>query len=237
MAVTAGSLVFVHSPLVGRETWGAVAAEFDRRGFATFVPSLAEVADQATGFWCHCAEAVATFCSGRAGPTVLVGHSGIGPVLPFIAEVLGEVAAYVYVDASLPAAGACWLDSFPSPPVLEEGRFGPNMWRDEATWQLVGISDSDRRAALAAAARRLPIGVYRERYPTPLGWERARSGYLAFVPNGFYAPITARAKSLGWPTGEIAGGHFQMLIDPTAVTDALLALIASVGVKLSRAPK
>jgi hypothetical protein len=173
----------------------------------------------------------------ESGPTVLVGHSGIGPVLPHIAATCANVAACVYVDASLPAPGACWLDSLPRLPALEDGRLVPNVWLDQATWALVGIEDAGRRAYLAGSARRLPVEVYREQYPTPVGWETLPSGYLAFVPNAFYAPICAEAQSLGWPVSEMPGAHFQMLVDPAGVASALLALLAEMGVKSSRAPK
>jgi hypothetical protein len=237
MSVFVDRLVFVHSPLVGPETWEPVARELTRRGFLTCVPSLAGVVDQPGGFWNRCAESVAAAVNVVSIPTVLVGHSGIGPVLPHIAAACGNVAACVYVDASLPAPGACWLDSFPSPPALEDGRLVPNMWLDQATWALVGISDPERRVQLAHSSRRLPVEVYREQYPTPVGWEALRSGYLAFVPNAFYRPICARAQSLGWPAREVAGAHFQMLVDPTGVAFALLALLAEMGVELGRTPQ
>jgi hypothetical protein len=212
MTVQAGELVLVHSPLVGPETWAPVAVELRERG--------------------HVATAI-----GHGGPSVLIGHSGIGPVLPHIASLCGNVVAAVYADASLPQPGRCWLESFPSPPELIEGAWVPNMWQDEATWDLVGIAAHDRRRRLAGSARRLPIEVYREPYPVPEAWQSLPSGYLAFVPNAFYAPIVARATALGWPVREMPGAHFEMLVDPVGVTSSLLSLLERMGVELSSVPE
>lgn len=237
MSVAAERLVFVHSPLVGAETWLPVANELANRGLATLVPSLSGVGVDGPGFWERCANEVRAAAGHPSPPAVLVGHSGIGPVLPYIAATLGNVAGCVYADASLPAAGKCWLDSFPTAPAIAADGLVPNMWTDEATWALVGIGDEGRQHRLAGSARRLPFEIYREPYPTPPGWEALPSGFLAFVPNMFYAPIAARARSLGWPTLELAGSHFHMLVDPGGVADSLLALLAETGMELRCASK
>jgi hypothetical protein len=51
-------------------------------------------------------------------PTILVGHSGAGPLLAAMGESLGCVEGYVFVDAGLPHPGRSWFDS--APPELAE---------------------------------------------------------------------------------------------------------------------
>src|SRR6185436_15352991 len=108
MSSPAARLLLVHSPLVGPETWRPVAGTLASRGFATVVPSLSGVSPRSGGFWERCAQDVAAAAGGTSGQGVIVGHSGIGPVLPHIAAALDNVIGCVYVDASLPAPGACW---------------------------------------------------------------------------------------------------------------------------------
>src|SRR5829696_695280 len=53
--------------------------------------------------------------SGLTEPTVLVGHSGAGPLLPGFADALDEpVAGLVFVDAGLPTPGLSWRETVPA---------------------------------------------------------------------------------------------------------------------------
>jgi hypothetical protein len=65
--------------------------------------------------------------------------------------------------------------------------------------------------------------------PIPVfpGWPDAPCGYLRFRPG--YAVPAAEAAARGWACREIDGGHFHMLVEPVAVADALLGLIAHMG--------
>jgi pimeloyl-ACP methyl ester carboxylesterase len=220
------TVVLVHSPLVGPETWDGVVSCLSRKGIEACNPSLAGV-DPGPEFWAACAHAVQA--QAPDGPALIVGHSGIGPILPYIAEIRGDVVGAIYADASLPTEDSCWLEGFPEPPELIDDAFVPNMWTDEATWALVGI-EPQRRAALAANARLLPLSVYQEPYPVPPDWRDLPSAYLAFVPNPFYEPLARKARDMGWPTRELAGAHFHMLVDPGAVTEAIQELAAELGV-------
>lgn len=46
-------------------------------------------------------------------PTVLVGHSGAGPLLGAMADAIDDVRGCVFVDAGLPTPGRSWFDTAP----------------------------------------------------------------------------------------------------------------------------
>ncbi|MGH3924022.1 MAG: hypothetical protein ACRDTT_14325, partial [Pseudonocardiaceae bacterium] len=60
------------------------------------------------------ADAVAAIRVTGMSRTVLVGHSGAGPLLPAIAAATPTVGV-IYVDAGLPQPGASWFDTAPPP--------------------------------------------------------------------------------------------------------------------------
>jgi len=145
------------------------------------------------------------------------------------------VAAYVFVDASLPTVGGSWLASMPVS-MQERVRDGelthvPNMWQHEATWRQVGIVDGATVAALRTEARSLPVELFGESFGGPEDWsERAPAGYLAFEPNAFYSPVVAEAQERGWTVRTLPGSHFHMVVDAPAVAEALIELLAEMGV-------
>src|SRR5690242_9890568 len=92
------ALRLVHSPLVGPATWEGVADELRARGHDVVVPSLLAAAPR--GDWRACVDAAA-----GPGATVLVGHSGAGPLLPQIAARCDPAPeCLVFVDAGVPPA-------------------------------------------------------------------------------------------------------------------------------------
>jgi alpha-beta hydrolase superfamily lysophospholipase len=232
--MSAPVFVLVHSPLVGPLTWGPVAAELRRRGYAVVVPVLraGETADPP--YWRQHVAAVVRALDGedRARPLVLVGHSGGGVLLPAIAAAAGRpVAAYLFVDADLPHDGRSRLSRFADPAdaaafrAAATGGLIPTWTEDD----LAGvIPDPDRRRAFVSELRPLPLAVYDEPIPVPASWPDAPGGYLQFsLP---YDAAAAEVRALGWPLVAMPRGHFQMLVDPFAVADALLDLLARLGV-------
>jgi hypothetical protein len=222
-------VVLVHSPLVGPGTWMDVAGHLERRGRRAIVPSLLGVADAPPPQWRHCPEAVAAACEGIDEPLLLVGHSGAGPLLPAIAEALGEVAGLVFVDAFLPpTAGSAPLAE---PSFLAElralatdGVLPPwsSWFGEEGLRELV--PDARRRAALERDMPRLPVSYFEATVPAIPGWQRRPCAYLLFADEP-YGPSAADARARSWPVLELPGAHHLAVVtDAPAVAEALLRL-------------
>ena len=231
--------VLVHSPLVGPRTWGPVAAELRGRGYPVMVPALRAGETAAPPYWRqHVAAGVRALDGGPvAGPLVLVGHSGGGVLLPAIAAAAGRpVAAYLFVDADLPHNGRSRLSRFADPADADAFRAAATdglipTWTEDDLSEV--IPDSTLRRAFVGELRPLPLAVYEEPIPVPAGWPDAPGGYLQF--SAPYDAAANEARALGWPLIALPSGHFQMLVDPAGVADALLALLARLGVDLATA--
>jgi hypothetical protein len=231
------AVVLIHSPLVGPLTWQPVADELRRRGHAAIVPALREGERDVAPFWQQHADAVARALRAVAPDRALVlaGHSGAGPLLPAIRAALDHpVSAYVFVDAGLPEDGRSRLDLLREelPEMagrLEQllaagGRF-PN-WTDEVLQPV--LPDPRQRAAVLAEIHPQPRAFWAEPLPVIPDWPDAPCAYLQFSP--VYDVPAARARALGWPYTLLTSGHFHMLVDPPAVTDALLDLVDRLGI-------
>src|SRR5829696_10033403 len=78
----AGTLVLLHSPLVGVESWGALPEALARGGVAAVaVPVGGDDRPPFAGRYVAGAVAGTLAAAPRHGPLVLVGHSGAGPLL------------------------------------------------------------------------------------------------------------------------------------------------------------
>ncbi len=222
--------VLVHSPLVGPITWALVSNELRRHGHGSLVPELASPTE--TPFWPQHVDSVVGVLADlpAADPVVLVGHSGAGPLLPAIGRAAGRpVAAYIFVDAGLPTGGASRMSTGGFADYLRDlyardERF-PN-WRDPDLRDTV--PDLALRARLIAELRPQPLAFWEERLSVVGNWPDAPGAYLQFTPA--YDADAQQALRLGWPYRHIAGNHFHMLVDPTAVTDALLDLARDIRV-------
>ena len=228
--------VLVHSPLVGPLTWKPVAAELELRGSQVVVPVLTRALGAGPPYWQrHASEVIRDIDqSQNADRLVLVGHSGAGALLPVIgSQVRGRVAAYVFVDASLPEDGKSRFDLFGDPGAVEalraraqSGLLPPwNEWFPESALREI-LPDDDLRRAFRAELTPTPLIVYEEPMPVFDGWPDAPCSYLQLSPA--YDAEAARAELLGWPVARLDAGHLHMLVDPTAATDALLGLVRSV---------
>lgn len=192
------------------------------------VPSLLSVVDAAQPQWRHCVEIVAEATKTLSGPIALAGHSGGGLLLPAIAaEVEPEVSHLLFVDSGVPAEGAplaapefrAQLESLAVDGVLPPWSA---WWGDDAMRELV--PDEATRIALIGEMPALPLSYFEQTIPSPPDWERTACGYLLLSEG--YAEAASAARDRGWPVEEIRGAHhLQAVVDPVAVTDALLRLV------------
>jgi hypothetical protein len=220
--------VLVHSPLVGPMTWETVAEELRACGLRALVPEIGADEEPGMPFWRYHAQAAAGALESlpRGERMVFAGHSGAGPLLPAIASAVGRpVAAYLFVDAGLPADGALPGGDGGFAEHLRGlyatgGRF-PN-WTDDELREIV--PDVDVRARLVAAQRPRPWAYWEQPIPVPADWPDAPCGLLRFGSNPAYDVGAAEAERRGWPSLEMAGGHFHMLVDPAAVAAAMREL-------------
>jgi hypothetical protein len=221
--------VLVHSPSVGPLTWAPVAQRLSQ----AIVPSLVGVTDFGAPFWPTVARTVADEIARRvpAGqPVVLVAHSNAGHFLPAIVEASPRgVAGCVFVDAALPPARdrvtpIATLEQLDLiRPLAVNGYLPPwTSWFDESEVAPM-FPDPETRAAVAAEQSRLPIAYYEEVVPVPSGWDERPCGYLLFGPP--YEEVAEDAAARGWPVEHIPGHHLHQLVDPDAVTEAILKIV------------
>jgi hypothetical protein len=105
--------VLIHSPLIGGLTWKLIADQMRQLGRAVHLPVLSDSPDAGEPYWKQHSESVARALVDLPKDTVLalVAHSGAGPLLPAIRQLIpNPVQAYVFVDAGIPRAGATRLD-------------------------------------------------------------------------------------------------------------------------------
>src|SRR3977135_2672789 len=119
------TFVLIHSPRVGALTWPLVADELRRSGHQVIVPNLFAAPDPLLPYWQQHANAVAHSVAHEtlASDPILVAHSGAGPLLPAIRQVLNRpVAGYIFADAGLPKNNASRLDLFGLPDEVRDFR-------------------------------------------------------------------------------------------------------------------
>jgi hypothetical protein len=111
-----GTVVLLHSPLVGVEGWGALPEALRRSG-VTVLAVRVDGDDRppyAGRYVAQAAARVLEVLPEPAAPLVLAGHSGAGPLLPAVGAALragGRPAGgYLFCDAGLPLPAASRLD-------------------------------------------------------------------------------------------------------------------------------
>lgn len=224
--------VLVPSPLVGPLTWSPVAQQLRQRGLKALTPTLQQDEDAPEPLWMqHARSAANALRAARADRVILVGHSGAGQLLPAVRhEADRPVAAYIFVDAGIPEDGQSRLGSGAFAEQLRDlyarGERFPN-WTEDRLQPVV--PDQALRRGLLAQLRPQPWEFWDEPIPVFAGWPDAPCAYLRFAPNPAYDVAADEARRRGWQYAELSGGHFHMLIDPTAVTEALLGLVRGLG--------
>ncbi len=140
------------------------------------------------------------------------------------------IAGYIFADAGLPVNDKSRFDLFGSPEAV--ARFSESAvngamppWTEEDLGEL--IPDAAIRHDYVAELRPTPLAVYEEKLPVFAGWPDAPCGYLLF--SSVYKSAAKEAQSRGWPFIHLPSGHFDMLVEPEAVADALLKLAGEIG--------
>jgi hypothetical protein len=216
-------LVLVPSPLLGPAVWAPVADELRRRGRSVSVAGPAGPVGSPTDV---VRGLLAELAPGE--PLTLVPHSNAGL---YVAALAAErpVEGVVFVDAGLPSSAPTTpatppaFRAFLAGLVGDDGLLPPwtRWWPAEDVDAL--FPDAQTRAAVEREQRRLPLGYFEADVPTPPGWERLPAAYLAFGDT--YADERAEARGRGWPVETLPGEHLHLLVDPVAVTDALVRLL------------
>lgn len=225
--------VLIHSPLVGPLTWRLVGDEMQQRGLDVLLPTLEDSQDSKEPFWKQHAESVAKALAHipKENSLTLVGHSGAGPLLPAIRQLLrNPVSAYVFVDAGIPHANLSRLEVMKSEvpewakefqEELERGGRFPT-WSFEDLQEI--IPDESLREQMVAELRPRALDFFTEPIPVFAGWPDAPCIYIQFSPP--YDIPAAQARQAGWQVSKLEVGHFHMLVDPKAVTDMILNMVA-----------
>ena len=229
----AGTLVLLHSPLVGVASWGTLPEALGRAGAGAV--AVAVGGDDRPPFARrYVDEAVAgTLAADPPGPLVLVGHSGAGPLLGAVGAGLAAAGrpagGYLFCDAGLPRDGATRLELLAAEDPgmaaafraeLERGGRFPE-WGDAALAPLV--PDPAARVALIGSLRPRDLAFFTEPLPPAPGWPDAPRGFLRL--SSAYDHWAAAAAAWGWPTASLDAGHFHPLADPGEVAAALLGLL------------
>lgn len=218
----AHSFVLIHSPLVGPSTWSWVADELRHRGHRAFVPSI--VAGAQSGSWRSCVDVVLREVP-TVGRTVLVGHSGAGPLLPPIAAGMEEpLSRVVFVDAGMPPPrGATELmpEAFAAhlKGLAHDGVLPPwSEWFGPGTLEGL-VPDAAQRNAVVTDLPTLPLAYFDGTVPVPDGWSAIDGTYILL--SEIYRTDANAAAARGWPVIEMLGGHLDLVTRPTELADAL----------------
>lgn len=224
--------LLIHSPLVGPLTWSFVADEMEQKEINVVVPVLVDSPDSPEPFWKQHAESVSRALAQipKNSPVTVVVHSGAGPLLPAIRQILpNPVKAYVFVDAGIPRNGASRLDLMKSEDPEWAAQFQEDLKRGELfpNWSMedleVVIPNEPLRRQMAAEIRPRGLSFFTEPLPVFDGWPEAPCVYIQF--SAPYARPAAQARQAGWPTYELEAGHFHMLVDAKVVTDTMVEAV------------
>lgn len=221
-------LTLVHSPLVGPGTWEAFAATACDRGLHVVIPDLRPALSEGPPFAAREVEVVASSVEQRR--TVLVGHSGAGPLLAAAGDACGGVDGYVFVDAGLPTPGKSWFETVPAELAAQvhgmacDGWLPPwsEWWGPEEMAKL--LPDAQARKRFADECPRMPVAMFEEPLPPSPGWA-SRPGAFLRLSDAYDEPA-GQAKALGWPVVELDGHHLSVVTAPELVIEAVLDLIA-----------
>jgi pimeloyl-ACP methyl ester carboxylesterase len=224
-------LILVHSPFVGPYTWRAVAERLRAHGHQVVLPDL-------TGIWSGCppwlpplvsavAHADSTIGDRGTEPSVLVGHSGAGPLLPAVADGLTvRPRRLVLVDSAMPYPGRSWREAAPAELVAHLEGLGArselprwDAWFEPGAVEEL-VPEEATRAAFTSELPRVPLSYLDE--PTPPHQWTGPGSYLLLSEG--YRASAAEANRRGWRVEHVTRHHLAPVTCPDEVADALLRL-------------
>lgn len=222
------TVVLMHSPFLGPSSMRPLADELASDGVAVLLVDLqmtvneAPVHQRLIG-----AFADALDDAGVAGPLVLVGHSGAGPLLPGFADALElDVAGLVFLDSDLPTPGRAWRETVDPAlvrQVKESVRDGKlprwDRWFPEDPLRLV---PAGLREEMRDEAPEVPWDFLKEQRPI-VEWSGA-SGYVLL--SSVYEEAATQAEALGWPVERVESHHLAAATSPSTVAAALKAVVS-----------
>jgi hypothetical protein len=219
--VTRPSLVLVHSPVLGPASVQPTARALSGLGWICIVPSLTDAA---------CVdEHVAAAAAGVADGSVVIAHSGAGPLVPAIATAArGRVAGSVFIDARLPdIAGSTpmaepemleFLESLAVDGVVPRW----SQWWGEETFAALAPQRSTADG-MRTEMRRLPLEFFRSEVPVPPGWPDTPCAYLQL--SATYDGEATEARARGWTVARVDGTHLDIATRPAETAAALDRLL------------
>lgn len=225
-------LILAHSPLLGPSTWEPVAAELARAGYRVSVPDLSGTVAAGPPYGRPQAEIIAR--SEDGDPPVLVAHSAAGSLLATAGMMIGQVRAYIFVDARLPTPGRSWAQSVSPEHAARRRELAdsrgwlppwPQWWHADLLAGL--LPDRAAREAFTADCPDLPLAMFEEAQPPAPQWPDAPGAYLRLSES--YEDYAASARELGWPVITLARHHLALLTDPSLVAGSLGELISQLG--------
>lgn len=227
-----GSLLLVHSPLVGPSSLRRLAEGARFRGHEVFLPDLTSVATADSPRWEAYASRAVASVGDLSVPIAVVGHSGAGAFLPAIGEAVNDLAALIFVDAAVPACAGVHQTDDRMRELLDnqtsDGLLLPwlDWWPTEDVADL--LPDSADRELLATDMPRLPRSFYDDDVSLPTGWSQWHCGYLRL--SSAYEAEFEEARVRGWRRTSIDGTHLSVHTHPEAVLDAIEGLLETTGV-------
>jgi pimeloyl-ACP methyl ester carboxylesterase len=227
--VQPATAVLVHSPFLGPASLRPLADALAALGHPAVLLDLRpSVVDPPVHQVLVGAFADAIGDASLAGPVVLVGHSGAGPLLPAFADTLDDdVTGLIFVDAGLPTPGHSWRDTAPRELYLEmrdrsrDGRLP--RWHHWFPDDPLAALDPELRAEIADEAPEVPLAFLKEARPD-VEWT-GPAGYVSL--SGAYAADLDQARALGWPVVELNSHHLAPTTNPEPVAEAILRVLTA----------
>ncbi|MGQ0624616.1 MAG: alpha/beta fold hydrolase [Sporichthyaceae bacterium] len=237
--------VLVHGGFEGGWCWARVAAPLHAKGWRVFSPSLSGLGDRAhllspdISFATHVQDVVGIIEAEELREVVLVGHSAGGTVITAVADrVSDQIAALVYLDASLPESGQSMFD------FMGDSQGVPELFRSQAAdrgegWRVpagppfdaagFGIEDPADQAWFNRRMTDHPLAAFVDPIHLTGAWEKvATKIYLRCeqfqIAHG--EPTISKVEAdPSWHTERWDCGHSPHITDPQRVVAAIEAAV------------
>lgn len=223
-------IALLHSPLVGPLCWQPLAETLRADGHRVIVPDLVAAAGSADHQRSFIATAVSAVRVAEMDRTVLVGHSGAGPLLPAIGEATSAVGV-IYVDAALSQPGKSWFDTAPPPLIAHlKSLAGADgvlpRWSDWFDPDVLHAAIPDDRLRLRFVEELPCLSLRYFERPTPVAAWNGPAAYLQL--SSAYAADADRAAAAGWPVHRLVADHLAILTSPQHIHPPLITLLDAV---------